>query len=466
MIMFQAWRLKLREAQEAFKAGDLTEACRLLLDGKLTEFLPGRKLAAQVAEQKAQRAKDLAQRGEMDSGWRELESAKQLAGETATLQRASRALVESALAKVRRLICMGEASSALQEIESLEKRKVDPGQLSALKQVAQRVHSAANLANRGKFAEADAQLAAAIQLRPNYSELNAVRQDYREKAERARFLTEQLHRAMAEKAWSDVVPFADQLVELAPESPLARDARKQAWTKVGAKFADSPRIAATQEWVPSGYNNRSRQSEDANGERFVLWVDGVGGYLVCLEGEVVIGQAAPGNLVDIPVLADISRRHAKIRREGEGYVIEPLHVLRINNRSVQTKTILKDGDEIELGAGVRFRFRRPHALSASARLDMISRHRTQPYADSILLMAESCVLGPRWQNHVVCQEWEGDVVLYRQDDDLYCRAMDAIEIDGELCDGRGRLTSNSHVAGSDFSMSLEELDRCTTQPLL
>lgn len=463
--MFQTWRLKVREAQEAFKAGDLTEACHLLLNGKLTEFLPGRKLAAQVAEQKAKRATDLAQRGEMDSGWRELESAKQLVGETATLQRANQTLIDNALEDVRRLVCLGEASSALQQIEALEKRKVDPGRLSALKQVAQRVHAAANLAKRGKFPEAEAQLAAAIQLRPNYTELNDVRQDYREKAEQARKLTEQLHRAMAEDGWSDVVPIADQLMELAPESPLAREARKQAWTKVGTKFTDSRRFAATQEWAPSTYNG-SRALKDASGERFVLWVDGVGGYLVCLESEVVIGQAAPGNSVDIPVVADISRRHAKIRREGEGYVLEPLHVLRINNRSVQTKTILKDGDEIELGAGVRFRFRRPHALSASARLDMISRHRTQPYADSILLMAESCVLGPRWQNHVVCQEWEGDVVLYRQDDDLYCRAMDAIEIDGELCDGRGRLTNNSHVAGSDFSMSLEELDRCTTQPLL
>ena len=464
MIMFQAWRLKLREAQEAFKTGDLSQAGSLLLDEKLTDFLPGRKLAAQVAERKAARATDLAQRGEMDSGWRELESARQLAGETATLQKANEKLVDTALRKVRRLICLGEASEALVQIESLEKRRVDPGRLSMLRQLAKRVHSASSLAKRGKFAEADGQLAAAIQLRPNYSELEDVRQEYREKAGRARLLTEQLHRAMSEDAWSEVVPVAEQLIELAPESPLARDARKKAWNKVGAKVLDSRRLAATQDWTPSVYGGSNLP--DACGKRFLLWVDGVGGYLVCLEDEIVIGQAAPGNHVDVAVLADISRRHAKIRRQGEGYVIEPLHVVRINDNSVQTKTTLKDGDEIEIGAGVRFRFRRPHALSASARLDLISRHRTQPFADSILLMAESCVLGPRYQNHVVCQEWDGDVVLYRQDDALYCRAMDAIEIDGELCDGRGRLTGNSHVAGSDFSMSLEELDKCTTQPLL
>ncbi len=200
-------------------------------------------------------------------------------------------------------------------------------------------------------------------------------------------------------------------------------------------------------------------------ERFLLWVDGVGGYLVCLGNEVVLGQAASGNTVDIPLLADISRRHARIRRSGEGYVIDPLHSLRVNNELVRTATPLGHGDEIELGSGVRLGFRQPHALSASARLDFLSRHRTQPYADSILLMAESCVLGPRKQNHVVCPLWEMDVVLIRQDNGLSCRAPAAIEIDGQPCQGRGRLRSNSRVTGNDFSMSLEELDRCPIQPL-
>jgi hypothetical protein len=72
-------------------------------------------------------------------------------------------------------------------------------------------------------------------------------------------------------------------------------------------------------------------------------------------------------------------------------------------------------------------------------------------------MAESCVLGPKWQNHVVCRDWSGDVVLYRNEDKLYCRAMESLEIDDKLCDGRGKLGPNSRVVGSDFSLSLELL---------
>ena len=124
-------------------------------------------------------------------------------------------------------------------------------------------------------------------------------------------------------------------------------------------------------------------------------------------------------------------------------------------RFTTERTLLSDGDEIELGSNVRLRFRQPHALSASARLEFASRHRTQPSADAVLLMAESCVLGPNWQNHVVCRDWSDDVVLFRQDDALYCRSMDAIEIDGELFDGKGKVTRNARIAGEDFAMSLE-----------
>jgi hypothetical protein len=430
----------------------------MLLDEGLTQFLPGRKLATKVATQKAERAISRIKGRDLDSAWGELDEAISLSGETADVLQAKQQVIEAAIRDISAMLRTGDAKAALVAIESLEKRKVAAAPLVTLKQVAQRIHSAANLATRGKFAEAESQLEIALRLRPDFAELEQGRLDCRERAQKFGSLTERLHQTMAEASWSEVVPIADQLLQLAPESTLAKEARKRAWAEVGAKFVDSRQ-------VPGSWASENDLGE-VNGERFLLWVDGVGGYLVSLANEVVLGQAAPGNRVDIPILADISRRHARIRRDGEGYTIEPLHVLRLNGKAIQTKTILSDGDEFELGSGVRFRFRRPHALSASARLDLISRHRTQPFADSILLMAESCVLGPRWQNHVVCPDWEADVVLYRQDNELYCRAMDAIEIDGELCDGRGRLNSNSHVAGSDFSMSLEELDRCTTQPLL
>jgi len=467
--MFQSWRFKLRESEEAMKAGRLDEARRLIGENQLIEFLPGKRLAVTLASRFAGRARQFAQAGDWGAGWRDLDAAVALAEETSELATARQTLVAAALREAECDLGRANGAAALAIIEKLERRKVASAELRTLRDVARRVESARYLCRRGRFADAEAQLATAVSLRPNLADLQRLRDECRGQKERAQKLTDELHRALGEERYRDAAAVAEQLLALAPESRLARDARRRAWAEVGANLTESRRLGMTQTWLPGQRSVRAGSAEEeateCSGNRFVLWVDGVGGYLVCMADEVVCGQASPGNRVDVPILADISRRHAKIRREGEGYVLEPLHATRINGRSAQSKTLLSDGDEIEFGSGVRLRFRQPHALSGSARLEFVSRHRPQPFADGVLLMAESCVLGPQWQNHVVCREWAGDVVLYRQDDALFCRAMESIEIDGQLCDGRGRLDGNSHVVGSDFSLSLEELDRCSTQPL-
>jgi hypothetical protein len=188
----------------------------------------------------------------------------------------------------------------------------------------------------------------------------------------------------------------------------------------------------------------------------MLWIDAVGGYLVCLGKEVVIGQGTPGSTADIAIQADLSRKHAKITRVGEGYLLEPLNgKLTVSGREVIEAVVLSDGDEILLGDAVKTRFRKPHVLSNSARLEITSGHRTQPHADGVILMAESCVLGPKWQNHIVCRDWSNDVVLYRVDGKLCCRSADSIEIDGKLVRPSGPINPGSHVVGTDFSLSIE-----------
>jgi hypothetical protein len=194
------------------------------------------------------------------------------------------------------------------------------------------------------------------------------------------------------------------------------------------------------------------------GPRYLLWVDAVGGFLVCLADQVIVGQAVPSAAVDIPILGDLSRRHAALRRQGDGYVIEPNSPVRVDGRAIDRAAALADGDEIELGPSVRLRFRQPHALSATARLDFLSNHRTQPSADAVLLMADSCVLGPAPGNHVVCRDWAGDVVLFRSSaGQLGCRAAHGLSIDGRDYPGQGPVTGNSRITGSDFALRLEQM---------
>ncbi len=193
-----------------------------------------------------------------------------------------------------------------------------------------------------------------------------------------------------------------------------------------------------------------------NLDRFLLWVDAVGGYWVCLGDEILLGQPVGHGQVDVPILGDLSARHARIRRDGEGYLIEAIRQLHVDGRPVADVSALADGNLIQLGQNVKLIFRRPHALSATARLDFASHHRTQPSADAILLMADTCILGPKPGSHVLCRNWTGEVVLYRHEDNLFCRGPGVLEIDGKRCRQKGPITRNSRISGEEFSLCLEQ----------
>lgn len=190
--------------------------------------------------------------------------------------------------------------------------------------------------------------------------------------------------------------------------------------------------------------------------RFWLWVDGVGGYLVCEADAVVIGQPVHDASVDIPILADLSRRHAVIRRQGEAYLLEALRAVKLNGRAVEHPAPLGLDCQIELGEGVRLRFRQPHPWSLSARVDVVSRHRTQPSSSGVLLAHDTLVLSPRPESHVVCPNWTSEVVLFRQAEQWHCRArVVELQVDGRSVSGGAPLTRQSRVVGPDFSISLE-----------
>jgi tetratricopeptide (TPR) repeat protein len=468
--MIQAWRRRLKQAEEAYKVGQLDEAGRILREGELVEYLPGKRLSAKVADQIARRAKQRAAAGDTSAGWRDLEEARSLGGDTGRWVAVRGELVAEALDEVEKYLQAGDAAKAVARLERLQRHDVQNKRLRTLREVARHLESAERLSRHGKFAEAESQLAAAVALAPDWKFLAERKRSCRRSVDASRRLSAKLHQAMSAGRWTLVLKLSERLLEIAPESRVAREARSAAWQKVGAKVSHGGQLAETQVWQSDKPAAKKRvgatQQQVAGGRtltnkppgpRYVLWIDAVGGYLVCRGDQITIGQAIPGNRVDVPIQADLRGKHAVIRREDEQYLIEPIGPVRVEGRAIESAALLSDGDEIQLGESVRLRFRRPHPLSASARLELISSHRCPSAPEGVLLMAESCVLGPREGNHVVCRDWSDDVILFWQADQLHCRAGAPFEIDGKLCDGRGPLRPGAHVAGEDFSLSLEEV---------
>ncbi len=191
-------------------------------------------------------------------------------------------------------------------------------------------------------------------------------------------------------------------------------------------------------------------------ERFLLWIDAVGGYLICLKDTVVLGHTSGGAEVDVPILAGISHAHARLHRDPEGYVVEPLHSVSVDGHPVAGPALLRDGSRIQLDTGVELQFHLPHALSATARLEFVSRHRTEPRTDAVILMAETCVLGAQSNCHIVCPRMGKPLVFFRHRGGLYCRTEALLEINGTAHQDRaGPLCPNSHLTSEGLSLGIE-----------
>lgn len=189
----------------------------------------------------------------------------------------------------------------------------------------------------------------------------------------------------------------------------------------------------------------------------LLWVDAVGGFLVCGGDRIVVGQAVPAAGVDVPIQADVSRRHLTIHRDEEGYVAASAAETRIDNKAIDGAEILRDGAIIELNARVRIEFRCPHPLSKTARLNLISHHRTQPAVDGIILMADTLVLGPSTNCHIASRHLRSDVVLFRRGKQWFCRTDGDLQVNGDVFSTEAPIGPGSTVTGGDFSFTLENV---------
>ena len=189
--------------------------------------------------------------------------------------------------------------------------------------------------------------------------------------------------------------------------------------------------------------------------RRILWIDGVGGYLLLDSDDALIGQAVSGSRADISVVGDLSRQACAIRRVDGDYLLQPLQDLSVDGQPVTQTQLLRDGNVLQIGNRVKLRFTKPSPLSATARLDLISHHRFQPHVDGILLLADSCILGPSRNSHVVCSSWSSELILFRQAGGWSVRPSRALEVNGRRVDNNFPFVAGMRIAGDDFSLSVE-----------
>jgi hypothetical protein len=444
-----AW-LTLRQAQEALKSGRLEEAHRLLGQPGAEGHKGSWELLQQVARGFATRGERHLQNDDVSAAWNDLQHAEQIGVADSGADRLRQTLAQRGLADARAMLDAGEPAKAVEVLARLRERGAQPPQLPLLEEAAKGWARARELAERGEFASAVQAAGHVRQLLPTpAAPLEQFLKDLETKSTAFASLIVELHAAVDGDTWRDVLRLADQVLALAPQQAEARKARARAWKAVEATTMPSPTPgpapAAPAESAPPA-------------PRFLLWIDGVGGYLICLGPRITLGQATPEAVVDVPLFADVSRLHAALTRDTEGYLLEAVRPVQVNGEPAE-KALLRPGDRVTLGASCQLQFVQPVPVSATARLDVVSGHRLPLAVEKVVLMADTLVLGPGPQAHVVLPDLAQPVILFRHKDGLGVRCTGSFLIDGQPCKDRGVLGPTARVNGEDFTFAVEPVGR-------
>ena len=278
-----------------------------------------------------------ARRGQADDlsgAIEDLGLAERLGAAPDTLAAARLKLADQVASEVRGDLDAGEPSRVIERIDGLARHKISGPSLRRTREIAEAWQNAQDESRRGEFGRAHDQLDRAERLAAGNASaaLTATRSDVDNRQKTAAPKVEALYTALAKGQWGETLTAAEAVLETVPEHPAARQARTRAWQQIaaiGPNVASIPgrggrlphgsvpaETLATELPSPAGPANASAfaaeaapivwqnsgpkpaaakppgrplaKAADAGPKgRFLLWVDAVGGYLVCLDDQVV-----------------------------------------------------------------------------------------------------------------------------------------------------------------------------------
>jgi hypothetical protein len=234
--MLGQWRIALKQADEAARAGRFDEALALASRPDLVDHHHAVQLRNKLAMELIGRA---ARRGEADDlagAIDDLRVAEGLGAPPDTLAATRLGLAERVAAEVRSDLDAGEPGRVAERIEELAKNKIGGPALRRAREVAEAWKNALDEARRGEFGRAHEQLDRAERLAGGTAQaaLASARRDVETKQKLASPKVEALYAALAQGRWGETLAAAEGVLEIVPEHPSARQARTQAWQQIAA----------------------------------------------------------------------------------------------------------------------------------------------------------------------------------------------------------------------------------------
>ncbi len=490
------WLNKYRNINKSISGGQLTQACRDARRADLTRTVFGRRIATKLVNRLVNRANRQTVAGDLSAAWNDLSDAASIATGTVSDQvsKQTNRLVDTTIEHANLYLTNGKIAQANRTIGLLKSRKILDGRADRIGQICEQINAAEQMAASGKMNQAKSKLEEIKREHSNLDFLDFKIRSYETQQNRLASLTGKLRSAINESAWGGARDVTNQMLNIAPQYQIAVDAERRCESKektkkrlrnpeahpprtgdldnadgiqiisvknVGARDTERPVGQDTEKGKPKSAsilpqdNASSQDHHDSSMDNFMLWIDGVGGFLICTKPEIMIGQAVPDSGVDVPVQADIRRRHLRIRRVDNGLIAEPIGSVKRAGKILAESIILYDRQSLDLGAGVTLQIEKTNPLGNTCRLEFTSRHRTEPWSDAVILMGDAIILGPDRNSHICCPQWKQDIVIFRQGDQLFLRCGETVEINGQTCSGDIALEPNIRISGDDFSISFE-----------
>jgi hypothetical protein len=475
MMSESPW-LALRQAREAVDNHRPEEAHKFIEPLLVAGYRKAWRLARDVVKEYVSRATRFLDQHNPDAAWRDLIAAEALNTGEKAVGELRQTLVRFGLVQAKAALEAGRPQNTLAIVGKLQDRGVRHPDLARLEAVGHAWVAASEQADRGEFLRALAEL---DKLRDQLPTPSAAFEQFRSSvaARHAQFRSavSRLYDAAESRVWREALTAADEVLAVAPEHREAKAIRGKAWVAASLLAENAPpselarvqSVAAVGTTLPHSvptsqpvrrWPHPTPQSSPTVSQlpkRFLLWVDGVGGYLVCLANRVTFGQATSDGPVDVPLFADVSRLHAELTRDGEGYVIESGKGVRVNGKEV-TRTVLSAGDRVTLGTSCQFLFHKPVSISSTVRLELTSGHRLPVAVDGVLLMGNEVILGPGPNAHVLAPGLSKPVLLYRSRDGLGVRVPGGqFRIDDRQCFDRATLPLPAVVSADTLTFAIE-----------
>lgn len=450
-----------QQALEAIRNGLPAEADRLMQILLDRQDKRAWKLRPKLIDAYVRRAEQRLRLDEEDgeAAWDDLLKAERYEASGAAATALRERLTRLGMAQLRAVLEHGLPGRAAEIVESLQARNARHADLPALARAAGEWCRAAGAADDGDFQLALQSLTAAreslVGCPPAGLDAHRAQVERRQAAFRVALL--KMQEAERRREWAELQRLTEEAAAAAPRHAQVRHLRANPWQSPAERTVSHPGANGHAEACDTPADLPvDRAGAAGHLKRFLLWVDGVGGYLVCLSPRVSLGRAGPEGGADVPLVADVARFHARLSRDSEGHSLHAERDVLVNGGRAAGAVSLSCGDQLTLGPTCQFTFRRAVPLSLTAALVPASGHRPPLGVDAVLLMADHLILGPPGAAHVPIRGMPAPVVIAREADGRlavnFPKAYCVEDVEGA---GRRPLPVPASVAGDEFSFTVE-----------